>query len=131
LPYRSIDEGIFMRIWLIAGALAGLAGCTALPPLGGSWRAPSLADLQTSCGGTARDWGADAQPVYSALYDAYVAKRRRGLSETNYCAFVNELSAQYATPGAPNRAAWVGYFNAARAQALSWRAAVDPTLRGG
>ncbi|MGU7772352.1 hypothetical protein ACV229_19535 [Burkholderia sp. MR1-5-21] len=118
-----------MRIGIWAGALAVmLAGCVGMPPLGGR---PSLSDLQASCGGTARDWGADAQPVYSAMYDAYVAKRYRGLSEPNYCAFVNELSARYAAPDAPARAGWVAYFNDARAKAVSWRAAVDPTLRGG
>ncbi|MBN3792417.1 hypothetical protein [Burkholderia sp. Ac-20353] len=121
-----------MRIGMWAGALAVmLAGCGGMPPLGGSWRAPSFADLQTSCGGTARDWGVDAQPVYSMLYDAYVAKRYRGLSEPDYCTFVNELSVRYAAPGAPARAGWVTYFNDARAKAVSWRAAVDPTLRGG
>ncbi|ESS39294.1 hypothetical protein P355_4056 [Burkholderia cenocepacia KC-01] len=102
-----------------------------MPPLAGNWRAPSFVDLQTSCGGAARDWGADAQPVYSTLYDAYVAKRYRGLTEANYCAFVNELSTHYVAPDAAARADWVAYFNGARAQAISWRAAVDPTLRGG
>ena len=121
-----------MRIWMTAGALAVLAGCAAgTPPLGGNWRAPSFAALQTSCGGAARDWGADAQPVYSALYDAYVAKRYRGLSDSNYCSFVNELSARYVAPDAVGRSGWVTYLNEARANAISWRAAVDPTLRGG
>ncbi|WP_179403532.1 hypothetical protein [Burkholderia guangdongensis] len=120
-----------MRIWIIAGALTALAGCAADLPLGGGWRAPSFDALQTSCGGAARDWGVDARPAYSALYDAYVAKRHGGVPDARYCAFVNELSAHYAAPGSPGRAAWVSYFNDARAQALSWRAAVDPTLRGG
>nr|WP_175800450.1 hypothetical protein [Burkholderia anthina] len=122
-----------MRIGMWAGACAVvLAGCTVgTPPLAGNWRAPSFVDLQTSCGGAARDWGADAQPVYSTLYDAYVAKRYRGLTQANYCAFVNELSTHYAAPDAAGRAGWVAYFNGARAQAVSWRAAVDPTLRGG
>jgi len=122
-----------MRIGMWAGACAVvLAGCSAgTPPLAGNWRAPSFVDLQTSCGGTAHDWGADAQPVYSTLYDAYVAKRYRGLTQANYCTFVNELSARYAAPDAAGRAGWVAYFNGARAQAVSWRAAVDPTLRGG
>ncbi|AOJ38986.1 MULTISPECIES: hypothetical protein [Burkholderia] len=122
-----------MRIGMWAGVCAVLlAGCTAgMPPLAGNWRTPSFVDLQTSCGGTARDWGADAQPVYSTLYDAYVAKRYRGLTDANYCAFVNELSTHYAAPDAAARAGWIAYFNGARAQAISWRAAVDPTLRGG
>ncbi|HEF4735510.1 hypothetical protein [Burkholderia multivorans] len=122
-----------MRIGMGIGACAVvLAACSVgTPPLSGNWRAPSFVDLQTACGGTARDWGADAQPVYSALYDAYVAKRYRGLSQANYCAFVNELSAHYAAPDAPGRAGWIAYLNGARAQAVSWRAAVDPTLRGG
>ncbi|AOI93274.1 hypothetical protein WS58_13900 [Burkholderia pseudomultivorans] len=118
-------------MWVGACAVV-LAGCGAgTPPLAGNWRAPSFVDLQTACGGAARDWGADAQPVYSTLYDAYVAKRYRGLSETNYCAFVNELATHYAAPDTPGRAGWIAYFNGARAQAVSWRAAVDPTLRGG
>ncbi|WGS41349.1 hypothetical protein LFL97_16835 [Burkholderia sp. JSH-S8] len=121
-----------MRLGMWAGACAVLlAGCAGTPPLDGNWRGPSFATLQTSCGGAARDWGADAQPVYSALYDAYVAKRYRGVSETNYCAFVNELSTRYAAPDAPARAGWIAYLNDARAKAISWRAAVDPTLRGG
>ncbi|MDS0846642.1 hypothetical protein [Burkholderia cenocepacia] len=122
-----------MRIGMWAGVCAVLlAGCSAgMPPLAGNWRAPSFVDLQMSCGGAARDWGADAQPVYSTLYDAYVAKRYRGLTEANYCAFVNELSTHYVAPDAAARAGWIAYFNGARAQAISWRAAVDPTLRGG
>ncbi|MCW3608240.1 hypothetical protein [Burkholderia cenocepacia] len=122
-----------MRIGMWAGVCAVLlAGCGAgMPPLAGNWRAPSFVDLQTSCGGAARDWGADAPPVYSTLYDAYVAKRYRGLTEANYCAFVNELSTHYVAPDAAARAGWIAYFNGARAQAISWRAAVDPTLRGG
>ncbi|CAN0623316.1 conserved protein of unknown function [Burkholderia multivorans] len=120
-----------MRIWGMAGALVVLAGCVGTPQLGGGWRAPSFVELQAACGGAARDWGADAQPVYSALYDAYVAKRHRGVSEANYCAFANELSARYAGPDSARRADWVTYFNAARAKAISWRAAVDPSLRGG
>ncbi|KVE65140.1 hypothetical protein [Burkholderia vietnamiensis] len=122
-----------MRIGMWAGACAVLlAGCgVGVPPLAGNWRAPSFVDLETSCGGATRDWGDDAVPVYSTLYDAYVAKRYRGLTEMNYCAFVNELSARYAAPNSAQRAAWIAYFNGARAQAISWRAAVDPTLRGG
>ncbi|KVX15656.1 hypothetical protein WL01_17130 [Burkholderia ubonensis] len=121
-----------MRIGMWAGVCAVLlTGCAGTPPLEGSWRAPSFVALQAACGGTARDWGADAQPVYSAIYDAYVAKRYRGLSEAGYCTFVNELSARYAAPDASARAGWVAYFNDARAKAISWRAAVDPTLRGG
>lgn len=73
-----------MRIGMWAGACAVLlAGCgVGVPPLAGNWRAPSFVDLETSCGGAARDWGDDAVPVYSTLYDAYVAKRYRGLTET-------------------------------------------------
>lgn len=54
-----------MRIGMWAGVCAVLlAGCTAgMPPLVGNWRTPSFADLQTSCGGTARDWGADRKSV--------------------------------------------------------------------
>ncbi len=44
------------------------------------------------------------------------------------------MTGQRAAPGAAAAAAGargVSYLNDARAQALSWRAAVDPSLRGG
>ena len=85
-----------------------------MPPLAGNWRTPSFVDLQTSCGGTARD-SADAQPVYATLYDAYVAKRYRGLTDANYCAFERTFDA-HAAPDAAARAGWIAYFNGARAR---------------
>ncbi len=124
-----------MRNWMAAGALALLAGCVGTPPLTGGWGAPSFAVLQTQCGGAEADYGADAQPVYSALYDAWVAKRHGGLTGAQFCAFGRELAARHAALGARDdaaaRGAWADYFNGERAKALSWRAAVDPTLRGG
>ncbi|WP_323122366.1 hypothetical protein [Burkholderia alba] len=124
-----------MRKLMAAGAFALLAGCVGTPPLSGGWGAPSFADLQASCGGTAADYGADAPSVYSALYDAWVAKRHGKVTEPQFCAFKNELVARHAALGAnadpAARGQWASYFNGARAQALSWRAAVDPSLRGG
>ena len=121
-------------IW-IAGAAALLAGCVATPNLSGTMGAPSFASLQEMCGGQPVDYGSDAQSVYSTLFDAYVGSRRGKRSKEDYCALQTGLAQQYAAHGASSdpqaRNQWVAYLTTQRAKALSWRAAVDPTLRGG
>ncbi|SAK65078.1 hypothetical protein AWB76_03606 [Caballeronia temeraria] len=126
-----------MRMLLVSGALSAalLAGCVGTPSLDGSMGAPSFGALQDMCGSTPVDYGADAQSVYSAFYDAYVAERRGGLSKERFCAFQAGIAQRYgayrANPGPEAQAAWANFFLDQRAQALSWRAAVDPTLRAG
>jgi hypothetical protein len=121
-------------IW-IAGAAALLAGCVGTPSLSGTMGAPSFASLQEMCGGQALDYGKDAQPVYSTLFDAYVGSHHGKGSKEAYCAFQSELAQHYTAEGtsgdAQVRNQWVAYLTAQRAKALSWRATVDPTLRGG
>ncbi|WP_213780560.1 hypothetical protein [Caballeronia sp. dw_276] len=126
-----------MRKLLVAGALGALVlgGCVSTPDMSGSMGAPSLSALQSMCGTAAVDYGADGQNVYSALYDAYVAQKRGGLSKDQFCAFQAGIAGQHSA-FATNRtteaqSAWATFFANQRAQALSWRAAVDPTLRAG
>lgn len=126
-----------MRMLLVSGVLGAalLAGCVGTPSLDGSRGAPSLSALQDMCGALAVDYGADAQSVYSAFYDAYVAERRHGLSRERFCAFQASIAERYrayrANPGPEAQSAWANFFLDQRAQAVSWRAAVDPTLRAG
>jgi|SRR6516164_4584718 hypothetical protein len=112
-----------------------LAGCVSTPSLNGTLGAPSFVDLQAMCGGQPVDYGGDAQSVYVTLFDAYVASKRGGLSKADYCAFETAIAQRYAAQGASSdpqaRSQWVEFFNAQRVKALSWRAAVDPTLRSG
>lgn len=126
-------------IWAMAGmvgAAALLSGCISTSAdVAGGWGAPSLASLQEMCGAPSTDYGNDAQPVYSTLLDAYVASRHRRISKDEYCAFQTLIEQRYATLAASGdpklRNQWVTFFNDQRANALSWRAAVDPTLRAG
>ncbi|WP_162064921.1 hypothetical protein [Burkholderia sp. THE68] len=126
-----------MRMLLISGVLgtAMLAGCVGTPSLGDSTGASSFGALQEMCGASPADYGADAQSVYSAFFDAYVAQRRGGLSRERFCAFQTAIAERYrayrANPGPEAQSAWANFFLDQRAQALSWRAAVDPTLRAG
>jgi hypothetical protein len=87
------------------------------------------------CGGNAVDYGTDAQGVYSAFLDAYVAQKRGKLPKEQFCAFQAGMASQYSTFNASRTAAaqstWASFVADQRAQALSWRAAVDPTLRAG
>ncbi|GAB2904092.1 hypothetical protein GCM10027093_46980 [Paraburkholderia jirisanensis] len=122
-------------LWTI-GAAALLAGCVSTPSLDGTnYGAPTFPALQQMCGTQTVDYGHDAQSVYAALFDAYVAQKRRGISKENYCAFQQALAQQYsahgtsADPQARNQ--WVQFLNDQRAQAITWRARVDPTLRSG
>jgi hypothetical protein len=125
-----------MRGIAMFGAAVLLAGCmsTSPGPEGGRG-APSFADLQQMCGGQAVDFGAYTPSVYSAVLDAWVANRRGRLPQDQFCGFQAQLAQQYATlgksgdPAASNQ--WVNFLNAQRAQALSWRASADPTLRAG
>ncbi|AOJ02852.1 MULTISPECIES: hypothetical protein [Burkholderia] len=123
-----------MRTMIAAGAFALLAGCAGVPSEFGGWGGPSFAELQRTCG-EVRDYGGDAQSVYSAMFDAWVAKRHGKLTDARFCAFENELARRHAALGTSadpaGRGRWVSYLNDARAQAISWRAAVDPSLRGG
>lgn len=125
-----------MRGWMAAvGCVVSVwvAGCTGVPALQGSAGASRFAALQTSCG-AATDYGADAQSVYSTLFDAYVAYRHGRLAQADYCAFANDLANHYrarAAGGPDAQRAWADYFNAQRVKAIDWRAPVDSTLRGG
>jgi hypothetical protein len=87
------------------------------------------------CGTSPLDYGADAQAVYSTFFDAYVAQKRGALPKERFCAFQATIAERYraytANPGPQGRSAWASFFLDQRAQALSWRAAVDPTLRAG
>jgi hypothetical protein len=126
-----------MRKMFVACALGALmlAGCISTPDVSGSRGAPSLAALQSMCGTTAVDYGTDAQGVYSAFFDAYVAQKRGKLPKQQFCAFQAGIAGQYATFAASRTAeaqsTWATFFADQRAQALSWRATVDPTLRAG
>lgn len=126
-----------MRVRVASGVLgvALLAGCVSTPGLDGSLGAPSFSALQDMCGAEPGDYGADAQSVYSAFFDAYVAERRGGLSRERFCAFQAGIGERYrawkANPGPESQSAWATFFLDQRARALSWRAAVDPTLRAG
>lgn len=119
------------------GALSALllAGCQSTPNMGGSTFAPSLAELQSMCGGATADYGADAQGVYSAFFDAHVAQKRGKISNDQYCAFQTGIAQQHAAYAASRtpeaQSAWAAFFNDQRALAISWRSSVDPTLRAG
>lgn len=122
-----------MRGWTAGMACLGamlVAACAVLPGTGGGSR---FDGLQASCG-PATDYGADAQSVYGTLYDAYVAYRHGRLAQADYCAFENDIARHYRArnrAGLDAQRAWAEYFNAQRVRAIDWRAAVDPTLRGG
>jgi hypothetical protein len=126
-----------MRMLVVSGALgvAVLAGCVATPSLNGSLGAPSFNSLQEMCGTAAVDYGVDAQSVYSTFYDAYVAQKRGKLPKDRYCEFQASIAQRYgaykANPTPDAQSAWANFFLDQRARALSWRAAVDPTLRAG
>lgn len=124
-----------MRGILMIGAVTLLAGCVGSPSLSGTMGAPSFASLQQMCSAQTVDYGSDAEGVYVTLFDAYVASRRGKLSKDDYCAFQTSIAQRYTaqgTSGDPQvRNQWVAYFIDQRAKAISWRAAVDPTLRSG
>ena len=127
-----------MRKMWVAGALGALmlGGCAvSTPDMAGSTGAPSLVALQSMCGTTAVDYGTDAQDVYSAFFDAYVAQKRGKLPMDRFCAFQAGIAGQHAAFSASRTAeaqsTWATFFADQRAQALSWRAAADPTLRAG
>jgi hypothetical protein len=117
------------------GAAALLTGCVSSPSLTGTRGAPSFEALQQMCTPQTVDYGQDAQGVYAAFFDAYVANRRGALSKEDFCAFQAAIAQRHASEGASAdpqvRNQWVEFFIAQRAKALSWRAAVDPTLRSG
>ncbi|SAK70852.1 hypothetical protein [Caballeronia ptereochthonis] len=126
-----------MRMLFVSGVLGAalLAGCVGTPSLQGSMGAPSFNALQEMCGTSPVDYGADAQSVYSTFFDAYVAERRGGLSKERFCAFQAAIAERHrayqANPGPDSQSEWANFFLDQRARALSWRAAVDPTLRAG
>lgn len=124
-----------MRGFLTLGAVALLAGCVSSPSLTGTMGAPSFVSLQQMCSAQTVDYGSDAQGVYTAMFDAYVANRHGKLSKDDFCAFQASIAQHYASQGASTdpqvRNQWVSFFTDQRARALSWRAAVDPTLRNG
>lgn len=105
------------------------AGCAGVVGLG----APPLSALEAQCG-TQADYGRDAPAVYSAFLDAYVAYRHGRIDQSDYCAFQTSIAQQHAalaSGGPAARIAWADFFNEARVKAIDWRAAVDPSLRGG
>jgi hypothetical protein len=124
-----------MRGFLTIGAVALLAGCVSSPSLTGTMGAPSFVSLQQMCSAQTVDYGNDAQNVYAAMFDAYVANRHGKLSKDDFCAFQASIAQRYASEAASSdpqvRNQWVTFFTDQRARALSWRAAVDPTLRNG
>jgi hypothetical protein len=124
-----------MRGLLMIGATALLAGCVSSPSLNGTMGAPSFEALQQMCTAQTVDYGQDAQGVYAAMFDAYVATRRGKVSKDEFCAFQASLAQRHASEGVSTdpqvRNRWVEFFTDQRAKALSWRAAVDPTLRSG
>ena len=124
-----------MRGLLIISAAALLAGCVSTPSLEGTRGAPSFEALQQMCTAQTVDYGKDAQGVYVALFDAYVANRRGRVSKDEFCAFQAEIAQRHASQGVSTdpqvRNQWVEFFTDQRAKALNWRAAVDPTLRSG
>lgn len=124
-----------MRGLLMIGAAVLLTGCVSSPSLSGTMGAPSFASLQQMCSAQTVDYGNDAQGVYAAMFDAYVANRHGKLSKEDFCAFQTAIAQRYASQGASSdaqvRNQWVTFFTDQRARALSWRAAVDPTLRNG
>jgi hypothetical protein len=133
-------RGIWTRGALAAtgmiGAVALLAGCAGTPGnLSGSIGVPSFAALQEGCSATPVDYGNDAQSVYTTFFDAYVASQRGKVSKADYCAFQTAIAQHYTTLGTSSdpaaRNQWVAFFLDQRAKAISWRAAVDPTLRAG
>jgi len=110
----------------------GLGGC-ASTPLSGAFGPPPFEALQRICGAGV-DYGDETPAVYSAFDDAYVAYRRARLSKADYCGFqasVAEHHRALVAGGAGARADWAAFFNAARVKAIDWRAAADPSLRGG
>jgi hypothetical protein len=117
------------------GAAVLLAGCVSSPSLSGTMGAPSFEALQQMCGTQPVDYGNDAQSVYTTFFDAYVANRRGRLSKEDFCAFQASIAQRHASQGVSTdpqvRNQWVEFFIEQRAKALSWRAAVDPTLRSG
>ncbi|TDY24176.1 hypothetical protein B0G81_4584 [Paraburkholderia sp. BL6665CI2N2] len=124
-----------MRGLLMIGAATLLAGCVSSPSLSGTRGAPSFASLQQMCSPQTIDYGNDAQGVYAAMFDAYVANRSGKLSKEDFCAFQTSIAQHYTSQGASTdpqvRNEWVTFFTEQRAKALSWRATVDPTLRNG
>ena len=124
-----------MRGLLMIGATALLAGCVSSQSLNGTRGAPSFEALQQMCTAQTADYGQDAQGVYAAMFDAYVATRRGRVSKDEFCAFQASIAQRHASEGVSTdpqvRNRWVEFFTEQRAKALSWRAAVDPTLRSG
>ena len=123
------------QLWIL-GAAALLGGCmVSTPSLTGSMGAPSFAALQQMCSASAVNYGNEAQSVYTTFYDAYVANRRGKVSTADYCGFQAAIAQNYTTLGTSSdphaRNQWAAFFLDQRAKALSWRAAVDPTLRSG
>ena len=121
-------------LWMI-GAAAFLVGCVSTPSLTGTTGTRSFVALQEMCGAQPVDYGEDAQAVYTVLFDAHVANRRGKISNEEFCTFQTAMAKQYVKLGKSSdpqmRNQWVTFFNTQRVTALSWRAAVDPTLRSG
>jgi hypothetical protein len=112
-----------------ASAAMLAAGCAGVVGLG----APPLSALEAQCSAQT-DYGPDAPAVYSAFLDAYVAYRHGRIAKSDFCSFQASIAEQHAalaSGGPAARLAWADFFNDARVRAIDWRAAVDPSLRGG
>lgn len=124
-----------MRGFWMIGAAALLTGCVSSPSLNGTMGAPSFVTLQQMCSSETVNYGNDAEGVYATLFDAYVASRRGKISKDDYCAFQMSIAQHYTSLGTSSdpqaRNQWVQFFTDQRAKAISWRSAVDPTLRSG
>jgi hypothetical protein len=124
-----------MKRWTMLERIRRGAAMTAVLLTGcagwGGFNAPSLSALEQVCGAPS-DYGAETATVYPALLDAYVAYRHGRLSQSDYCGFQASIAREHAAlaAGGSAKAGWADFINDARAKALSWRAAVDPTLRG-
>jgi hypothetical protein len=125
---REVNMRVFGWSSAVAAALLA-AGCAG----GVGFGAPPLSALEAQCGAQT-DYGPDTPAVYSALLDAYVAYRHRRITQSDYCDFQASIAQQHTalmSGGPAARPAWVDFFNEARVTAIDWRAAVDPSLRGG
>ena len=125
-----------MRVLCVSGVLSAalLAGCVGTPNLDGTMGAPSFNALQGMCGTSSPvDYGADAQSVYSAFYDAYVAEQRSGLTRERFCAFQTAIAERYrmyrSNPSPEAQSAWASFFLDQRAQAQQLELCLSPFWR--
>ncbi len=111
-----------MRGLLMIGAAALLAGCVSSPSLKGRWARRRSKRCSRCAAAQTVDYGNDAQGVYAAVFDAYVASRRGGLSKEDFCAFQASIAQRHASQGVSTdpqvRNQWVEFFTDQRAKAI-------------